>query len=359
MAQASKTEAQLPIDQSVVIPRAVREAAARADALMAPPVVETPPQDPNNPTTETPPALVPVEPQPTNPSPAPFQMEQTPIPQTPPAATPQLPQEGNWEHMYKSEKGRREADSKRYSDALVNLQARCDQLEQLVASMQTAPPPAAPVPTAPLWTEEEREQWGDDLLKAFERVAERKAQQLVQPAMARVENTAEQLAAEAHTRMRALLDVEVPGWLQINQDPNFIAWTNLPDGLSGAIRINLLKDAWGKNEGPRVVRFFKSFLAEASPAPSEAQPSPPAAVPTPPPSNRIPLASLAAPGRSGAAAASPAAPATSKRLYKRSEIARFFQDKIHGRLKQFTAEQLMAQEQDIFAAQSEGRVIDG
>lgn len=362
-------ESRAPIDPAVVLPRAVREAAARSDELVA--MLQPGAQiDPNAPP-PTDPSL------PTHPEPPPLDLGATPAPAVPgvdpavvptPAAqptpaAPPAPEPGSaadWEHRFRSEKGRREVEARRFSDAMQEMQARMGEMERLLASGgRPAPPtPGAPVsaPNAPVWTDEERDTYGEDLLTLVDRIAERK----LAPAMSRVDSVTTSFGADAREKMLAQLDQQIPTWKAVNLDPNFIAWLQLRDLASGATRLSLLTDAYEKNQTSRVAHFFNSFLAEASPEPTpgvQPTPDPAADLLNPPPSNRIPLASLAAPGRSGSAAA-PNAPAPAKRTYTTSQIAQFYSDKTRGRHvgREVDAN---AMEQDIFAAQSEGRVIEG
>lgn len=69
------------------------------------------------------------------------------------------------------------------------------------------------------------------------------------------------------------LDAAVPNWREINNDPRFHQWLLLPDTYSGVIRDRLLKDAAAAANAPRVINFFKGFLAAAGQAPQRSSPA--------------------------------------------------------------------------------------
>lgn len=376
--------ADLPVDTSVVMPRAVREAAARVDAMYQPATPETPPAAPAAP--PAPPAQVEQPGTPTNPSPnAPPSLEmpgaaaappaQPPAaapaapagePQDPPPSEPGTPAEV-WERRYRSMKGRFDATTHQ----MQQLQQRVDTLtQQLNARPAPATPqpatPGAPAGLPPGFTEQDVETWGPDMVAFVDRIATARAREITGEVSTRVQGVEQAVVGNAHDRMLAHLDAELPsgnsanGWRDINEDPAFADWLNLIDPLAGATRRSMLMAAFEAKDGPRVAAFFKSFISEALPAPPAAQPGPgtPEA-PVPPQSNRIPLQSLAAPGRARPAApAQPGTPAP-KRIYKNSEIGAFFDAKTRGRYANEDPAAVLAMEQDIFRAQAEGRVIAG
>lgn len=389
----------LPIDPGLTLPPAVRAQRDRANALMSqlngstaytppPPVQPVPAAEPQ-PTNPTPPPQQLLHPmpgpavnmqpmlgisQPTNPTPPAFDLtglqpaQPTPIPQQPvqPQPTPQPPQD--YEQMYRSLKGRFDAETQRLREAVQQSVQRNQQLEALLAGLGPTPPMNGNggTPNDPLadFTEEEREQWGDDMLTMFARVMDRRTRAATAQAMQPF------TVQQQHQSRRTILDYldrEVPQWRQVNVMPEFENWALMVDPLSGEIRQTLIQRAFEAGDGPRVALFFRTFTNEASPAPAIPQPGPlvapvppvPMAGPQPPASNRIPLQDLAAPTGGGGPAGPPAAP-VAKRTYRRSEIMRFFSDKALG-LYKTPEQQAQAQaiEIDIFAAQSEGRVVNG
>ncbi len=357
----------LPIDESIVLPAAVRAANERADALQQQinpttpppaPAPEAPQQQPAAPTASVPQAqeLAPT-PQPVSPAPL------APAPEAPPVEPPPpVPgsEDAKWEHQYRSMKGRYDAAAK----MIDGLNQRIASLDGEIQTLRAAPPaPATPgVPEG--LTEEDVNLFGPDMIALIDKVAAARVAKLGQ----RVDQVHDSVQVDARQRLFDELDKtfgpfaegQPPIWRAINTDPQFLGWLNLPDLASGRIRSELLKEAFDANNTARVVHFFRSFISEAPPAPATepAAPAPASAPPVQPPSNRIPLASLAAPGAARPAApAQPGAPAE-KRIWKTSEIARFYDDMRRGSYagKEAQAELL---EQDIYAAQLENRVTEG
>src|SRR5262249_31699774 len=130
-----------PVDPDIRVPRAIREAAARAEAAQKtaygtaePPVVAPPtgePSPPAAPPADAPPAPVVTEP----PSPP------TPAPQEP-------PQPIDWEAKYKTDLGRIEAERKQSRENIAQMSQRMQELERQLVTR--APIPAAPAPSAPV-----------------------------------------------------------------------------------------------------------------------------------------------------------------------------------------------------------------
>lgn len=119
--------------------------------------------------------------------------------------------------------------------------------------------------------------------------------------------------------------------------------------FSGAIRHELLTAAYEQNNAPRVLAFFKGFLSEEAALAPNSQGEPDRGV-TP---EKIPLESLAAPGRAKTAAA-PGAPAE-KPTFTRAEIATFYADCARGKFRGRDAERNRIEAQ-IFEAEREGRI---
>lgn len=134
-------------------------------------------------------------------------------------------------------------------------------------------------------------------------------------------------AAQARRNLETTLDTQVPSWRDVNVAQEFHSWLALPDLFSGAIRHELLKAAYEQNDTPRVLAFFKGFLAQeaaSAPAPyGQTQPAPADATQGDA-SGKIPLETFAAPGRAKTAAA-PVAPAE-KPTFTHAQIAKFYAD---------------------------------
>lgn len=392
--------ADLPIDQSVIIPAAVRAAGEAAEALQRqifggeappqPPVPgqpQTPPQVPPqpiappaptnpNPDEFVPPPVIqepqpqPVSPVPNQPEPTPPQpLHEQPIEEPPPAIA--GTEEGKWERAYRSMKGRFDHLQSRSNTIIQGLNSRVAELEQIARAPQPPAPQSTPSPSSTLEgiTDEDINTWGPDMVAFIDRVANIRVAKATGQVTQQIERVQTSVQQSARDRLIAHLNQEFPAragnaapyWYVVNRDQNFIAWLNLRDDMSGRIRNELLNDAFEANDAQRVAAFFKSFISEASPVPAAAPSTPaqtPAPVPVPaPPSNRMSLASLAAPGGARTAATPPTAP-VEKRMWTNSSIANFYAAVNRGQYNGREAE-MTALETDIFAAQAEGRVMEG
>ena len=366
------------IDPDVKIPAAVRAAAARADEALNTLVRGTNP-------TETPPAEESVdpnasdvtddsgggvnggtegEPKATEPGDQ-GQGEGTQTgearPEKRPTKDAKVTQEGNltqddWKHRYESMKGR-------YDRLRVQMQSMSDEianLQNVIASLQVQKQdnPGTKEQPARLITDREVEEYGQEFLEVVGKKAREELAAEIVELRQTVKNLQEKLgqvggyvASTARQRMLAELDQSIPEWRELNEDPNFLAWLRLPDTYSGAIRHELLKAAYERNDTARVKAFFKGFLAEeAAVAPRSTDPD---RTQTNQSGNKVPLEAFAAPGRAKSAAAT--APAE-KQVFTRAQIAQFYRDvaagKYSGREKE--KERL---ERQIFEASREGRLV--
>lgn len=383
-----------PIDPALVLPPAVQAQRDRANALMAagqPPATQpTAPVPPQQGAAPTPPpggeAQPPVQAELSMPTHQPgqrFNLDGAPPPgQAPaqppaqPAPTPAPPAEQvtgeEWERRFHSINGRYTNEVPRLREAVQDLSARNERLERLLAGMappapangggngQAGPPDGTRLSSD--FTPQELEDWGPEMLGMITRVADKRASHILD----QITPTLQATQHAARESMEAYLDREVPEWRTVNLSQEFMNWSLLPDDFSGVIRQQLVRQAWQANQGHRVAAFFKSFLSgyPSGPAAQQPQPVPPAPQPVPPApavpaSNRLSLAELAAPsGAGGPAAGGVPPPPAAKRVYKRSEIAQFYQDRSLGYFRGREADAQRV-ENDIFAAQRENRVING
>ncbi|HLL28972.1 MAG TPA: hypothetical protein VKT73_15150 [Xanthobacteraceae bacterium] len=347
-------------DPNVKLPAAARRASQNADRLHA---EAYKPQDPN--------------PDPATAAPAPAAGEQTTEvtskvtgqpendppanpPAAPAAANPKTAsaagEDDDFKHKYQSLKGRFDQQAKALREAGDTIST----LRVQLAEAATAPPTRMPAEQSfkKLLTPDQEKEFGEEFLD----VVGKKAQEVVVPELSvirrelselanRVSNTGQRITQEARRQLESTLTEHVPDWRQINVDPNFLDWLALPDTYSGDIRLSLLKSAYEANDASRVVAFFKGFLAEeAALVPAPALPDNPPADPSAQP--KVPLNSLAAPGRAKTAASNPPA---EKPVFTRAQIAQFYADvtanKYRGREKEKDS-----LEREIFAAQRDGRI---
>ena len=360
-------------DTSVVVPPAVKAAADRADALvkqaqeakanaptgsdqpigasLKPPAERVPPSgvvtanfDPNDP---NPPRDVPAAPQP-----------QAPQPQTP----------EDWEHQFKSLKGRYDRDS----EDKRNMARQLQETQRLLASLSVAPSAApvagggegsgvrfaAPPPPGRKITPQEVTEYGNELLD----VVARRAQEVTEPVLAQVISELNQLKRsvggvqntveyDARVRMYEDLAHDVPNWEAINNSQQFATWLDQPDPISGAMRRNLLNMAHNSNLAGRVIAIFRGFLNDMGYSQSNgAAPANGAGNGAAP--QRVDLAAYAAPGKMKPGGTEVPG---EKPIFNAVDIPAFYRDKTAGKYAGREAE-MNALEAALFEAGREGRI---
>ena len=349
------------VDPNVKIPQQILDAGKRSEAIQQAIAGEAEPSiasklednqqgDPKPPQQEPPP-------------------QQDPPPQQePPQDTP--PQDGrpvDWERQFKSLAGRTEAEARRAREAITSLSNRLEQLErENVLLKNTAQPAPNGHATPSSLTEDEINDYGPEMVDIMRRVAAETAG----PLQAEIHNLRSQMGhVQQETgnaflnRMNQTIGAAIPNWSDLNRDPAFIEWSQLPDVFSGAIRKQLMQDAWNSGDPNRVIAFFRAFLAEEAATNPQGQPeqrTPPSPrmvvsdspINPPAPGATLDLASLAAPGRAHSAGGIPA----EKPVYTAAEITQFYTDVTQGRWRG-REQQQRAIDADIILAQREGRII--
>ncbi len=346
-----------PVDTNVTLPPSVIRAAEIANAAHQA-VYGDQPQPDTNPQPEATPAPQPdTNPQPEAP-PQP-QPEPTPAPQPEPSADQGPVSAEEWQHRYNSMRGRFEQSQRTIGSMQEQMSELGDELvrtQQLLTQpqrRQQAPQPA-PQPVQVL-TDEDKATYGPEFLE----VVKRAAAEVVQPQIQRVERQTQQVNQRVVQQTQAgvyqTLGEEIPNWQAINNSPRFKEWMRLPDLYSGVVRGKLLRDAFQAANAPRVVAFFRGFLAEEvatgqQPDPTGQQPAPQPPARTP----AVPLESLAAPGRARPATGDTSTPAD-KPVFTRAQIAFFYSQA--GRQSYVGREDDRKRDENaLFLAQREGRV---
>lgn len=266
--------------------------------------------------------------------------------------------EQSWEHKYKSIHGR----YVRSQEQIRSMGETITNLQNVIATLQATAPvaAAAPVPELSaerLVTDEEVNDYGEDLLKVMGKKAREEFAPIFNAQKAEIDALKKKLEGvsgfvqqDSHTKLLTTLDEKLPNWREMNTNEVFLDWLSLPDPYSGAIRHDMLKAAYAQGNASRVMAFFNGFLAEeAAVAPAKAEPDTLETTTVP----KVPLQNLAAPGRAKTAAAAPA-PAE-KPIFTRAQIAAFYADVAAGKYRGKDADKNKA-EAAIFAAQREGRI---
>ena len=295
----------------------------------------------------------------------------------PPAPTPPTPQnEADWEHQFKSLKGRyeREQEDKR------RLQQTLQDQQRLLAQVG---PPASPTPQGEgsglrfdvrppppgrRVTPAEVQEYGQELMDVVGRRAAEVYEPILQQLAGELNQVKRQIGGvqgtvvfDARVRMYDELARQIPNWDAINNSPQFAQWLDQIDPISHKTRREFLNVAHNANATGQVVDIFNTFLGAQGysqgngAANGNGQPSGNGAGnPTPSP-QQFDLLQLAAPGK---AKAGQTQTAPEKGFVKRSEIKQFYTEKTQGRWAGREAE-AAAIERQIFDAGNEGRIIPG
>ncbi len=283
----------------------------------------------------------------------------------------QTPADG-FEQKYKVLQGKYNAEVPRLqrtvneqSTAISELRQQLTATQSMLASFgqnRGAAPgaaPPAPAGNGKLVKDEEVREYGEDLTDFIRRVAQDsvmpEVSRRMQPMQQQVEqarNVAgqvmQQTAQTAQEKMFALLDAQVDGWRQQNEDGQFLEWLQLPDTYSGVARIDLLKQAYERYDGPRVVAFFRGYRNEHA-----VVTPPPAAAPEPGAPQRK-LEDFVTPG-AAKAGTTVTQEGAGKRIWTQAEIKRFYDECTAGKFKT-NPERRKQLESDIVSAAREGRV---
>jgi hypothetical protein len=334
-------------DPNVKIPAAVKAAAARSEQMFNQFRDQPITSEGNEPAEAQPPQDQEAQPQ--------EQPAEPPLTATQPVAPAAPADDETWEHKYKSIHGR----FQKAQDQMRGMADEIKNLQNIIATMQTAPSNA---PTPPelqaerLITDDEARDYGEDFLKVVGKKAKEELVPIIKAQAEQIEELKRMVSGvssvvqqDSTDKMLTTLDEKLPEWRELNTNQEFLSWLRLPDPFSGAIRHEMLKAAYTQGNASRVLAFFNGFLAEeAAVAPAKAEPDTGTRrVP------KVPLESLAAPGRAKSAAGN-AAPAE-KPSFTRANIAAFYADVAAGRYRGREAEKGKIEAQ-IFDAQREGRI---
>jgi len=307
-------------------PRAVRAASDRANQIHAEvyPAEEEPPVDES---AQQPPAEPPAG------APPPEAPETPPAAPPPPQAPPEPAQAKEesldyWKNKFQTLEGKYRAEVPRQASQLREAGDRIQRLEQTLANMATTPAQAAESSAKSLVSPEEVEEYGEDFVSMIRRVAQEEAGRAVQTVAPRIDEVRGELqqnrAQTAIDRVYAQLDGSVENWRVINRSPEFLEWLDQEDPFAGDTRKTLLRKAFDRKDGPRVLAFFTGFLDEQRTIQPQTQ-----AEPQTPPARakpKVSLEQLAGPrggSSSGGAQMSEEAPI---QPWTRRQIAAFYKD---------------------------------
>lgn len=274
------------------------------------------------------------------------------------------------DHKYKVLQGKYNAEVPRLQsqlrdagDLIQELRQRVNNTDSMLASMQAvAAAPSQPVtPSLPSGiTEEERDQFGPDLIDVIERVSAAKILPEVDSRLAPVDSrmssmeqnaghNAEVEARSNRDRVLQALAAAVPGWETQNEQPEFLTWLNEVDVYAGQPRGRLLTEAFQMHDSSRVIAIFKGFQTENA----VVTPSIPAPLPAEPQQK---LDDLVAPGTPKTGTTS-APNESGKRVWTRKDISGFYAAKNEFVKKgDPIPDEYVNLEKDLIKAQREGRI---
>lgn len=265
-------------------------------------------------------------------------------------------QDETFEQKYKTLQGMYNADVPRLNSQVQELMQRGQQMEQLVATMQAVPVPTPepPAPPASSLTDDEVEEYGesiDIMRKVSQEIAggyqqqlaamQTKIDQLQGTVVPRVEQLASQQAQSNEQTFWSALTRDVPNWRDINDNQDFQSWLLETDPLSGLTRQTYLDDAQRNLDIVRVASFFTSWQSATG------------AVIAQPNRTASELERQVSPGKGRSTTATQAG---ALKTYTPNDITKFFEKVRTGGFKGKET-QRDAIERDIFAAQSDGRIV--
>ncbi len=253
-----------------------------------------------------------------------------------------------------------------YNSQHAQLQAaaqRIASLEGVITAMQVTPSASAESKTEQQYlTAKDREEYGDEMIDFTTRAAKQEnarlatelaqtrsqlqtlAQQFQQlqgqvvPTVQRVAQTQQQGQQQGFLNALA---ARLPNWEAVNASREFHRWLLSPDPMTGITRQTYLADAEKTYDVHKVLSIFNAYLSVTG--------TPSAAARKTPGSE---LERQVAPGRTLAA---PAPASNDARKWARTDISKLYDDKRRGVYRGREAE-FRALEEDIFAAQKEGRI---
>lgn len=336
----------------IVLPQQVRTQIAAANQIAK--EMQTPAEPPAAPGPAPAPAPAP-EPAP---APAPAGPTASPPPATASTKDGETGDAVYWRNNYLAMKGQVDAQRSTLQDLTTKLTELTTELATLKAA-KPSPAPAAPAPVQQVFTEEDRNRFGDGVVDLVERgtkatdaridalVQERVAAELqkhLQPIQGQVQAAAATAAQTAEDRFWQALNEARPDWEQLNASQQWLQWLAESDPLTGVQRQALLDDAIQKMSVPRTKAMFDACfgpMSAGSPAPA---PAPAPSAPDLSPAPRTVGTVVVSTNRDDSAP-----------LVSRTEIATFYNDVAAGRYRN-RPDDKRAMEAKIAEATKTGRV---
>lgn len=308
----------------MAIPRKVKEAAEKAEALYQQAYAQQEEQQPEA-QQAIEPEQAPADPPQEDPvvEAAPPVQEETP--KDPPA-------EDKWEHKFKVIEGKYKAEVPRLAAQIRELSQKVDSLSAENEELKSRPSEPAQALISP----EDREKYGDDLLDVIRRAAKEEIgakDAEITFLKKQLESLSTATVKQSEVSFYDRLGQLAPDWPVINDDPNFHEWLDEYDELTGKRRQDLLSEAENSKDADRVARFFAKWKNQKESTKATTQQA--LAAQVAPDSNKV------------------VKPPAGKRYFSRGEIADFYARARRGEVAQ---KELVAMEAEIHAASIEGRI---
>lgn len=301
-------------------------------------------------TAAAPAQAAPAEPAPVEPQPEPVALVEAapaePTPAPAPAPAVQKDPEETWEHRYRTLQG---IHGKNVEDLKSRLHGIEQQNRQLAAQLEAATKAAA---TPPKPDPKDVETFGQDLVEMVQRQVEgmisgaaKQFDERLNAFEQKLTGTTKAVAQTAEEIFLSRLKEQVPNYVEINGDQDFLTWLAEIDDVYGLPRQSALTNAADALDADRVAKVFKAFLATKTPAPAPA----PAAAPA-----RTSASDLERQITPSTVATAPAASAQPE-SYSVKDVNAFYDDVRKGKYR--GREQLAAEiEVRINRALAEGRI---
>lgn len=305
-----------------MLPKAVREAAEKADAI----------QNQLKGNTEQPPA--PEAQAPVAEAPA---VEAQPAEQPKPVeAQAPAPQPDSWEHKYRVLSNKYSAEVPRLAQEIRELKEKLREAEASKAAVTETKLPEGLTPDKVV------EQYGEDFANAVAAVASRMAEERIgkfrEEFAPKVDTAVNNAAVTSRQAFMQQLTNAVPDWATIDQEDGFTAFLDEVDEMTGRSRREFFSEADRNNDAMRIIKFFTAYRERSAPKTALKQQVA---------NNAVEYALSPSSVRTSEAPAG-------KKVWSQPEIRKFYNDARRG---VYSQEEYQRIESDIFAAQVEGRLL--
>jgi hypothetical protein len=263
------------------------------------------------------------------------------------------PNSETWQQRYRSLQG---IHNSKLSKADATIAAMQKQIDELKSSVDTGKPPEQ-VNSTRLLKDDEIEDYGEDLISVIKRAAREELRDEINTL--RAENTQlkdmlggvnSKVSNTAKRDLYSELGQAVPNWRELNHSEDFILWLGQPDLYSGAIRQDLLTQAFENDDIERVINFFKGFINETGAVQPQQEPRSNTRKPA------VDMADMVAPGKPRQdSAVAQTGTHRDERVWTQNDIQSFYTAVRKGKFRA-NPQQKAQIEADIVRAANEGRV---